>query len=102
MIDARDPVCQASTSTSSSTKQLKWNERWHFCGGQGVKLGILETGFDKYHPDLAGADVTQRDFANPALVNSTLNQHGTYSVTTIIGQGRRFIKGIAPRIEFLV
>jgi len=67
-----------------------------------VVVGLLDTNFDQQQTDLLGADIVVRDFVGSLQSGPELMQHGTHSVTTIVGQGHRYIRGIAPRVRLLV
>lgn len=103
MLEACAPVQRAgSIGSALSPLQLRWREDWSAATGRGVSLGLIDTDFDQRHPDLLGASLTVRNFAGPTRLSTRLRQHGTYSVTTIAGQGHRFIRGIAPGVRLLV
>jgi subtilisin family serine protease len=71
--------------------------------GAGVKVGILDTGIDPSHPDLAGRTVTFRDFISGSRAPYDNNFHGTH-VAGIIGGGNAsgVAIGVAPKVEFVV
>jgi thermitase len=58
-----------------------------FPGGGGVRVGIVDTGIDRGHPDLAGRTVACREFVVPFLENGGCaddTDHGTH-VAGILG-----------------
>jgi subtilisin family serine protease len=62
--------------------------------GAGIKVAILDTGFDDRHPDFHGRTVTQKLFATNSTPNDTVG-HGTHCTGTACGplhpvQGPRF------------
>ncbi len=100
MIDSCAPLrCFASqlADHNEAAPLVQWMEEWYSAAGQGVVAGLLDTSFDEQIPDLVGADLVIRNFAASAEENLYLAEHGTYSVTILIGQGRHQIRGIAPR-----
>jgi subtilisin family serine protease len=72
--------------------------------GKGVRVAILDTGFDLDHPDFRGRSVTDASFI-PGQVVQDQNGHGTHCVGTACGprtpaRGRRY--GIAFDAEIFV
>ncbi len=70
--------------------------------GQGIKVGIIDTGIDFHHPDLLGYGPTGRVVGGYDYVNSDqkpldVNGHGT-EVAGIIGANGSFA-GIAPKSQ---
>jgi hypothetical protein len=53
--------------------------------GQGVRVGMLDTGTDPYHPDLAGAVGGYKDFTGEGLYDDI--GHGTAASSTVAAQG---------------
>ena len=52
--------------------------------GRGVRIAVLDTGFDLNHPEFAGRSVTSRSFIQGQDVQD-LNGHGTHCVGTACG-----------------
>lgn len=104
MIDSCTPLShppKVLLGEQFGASQIQWNEAWCSAAGKGLVLGLLDTQFDDQCQDLCGADIRVRDFARSSESSSELRQHGTYSVTTLVGQGHSLIKGIAPRVRLL-
>lgn len=69
------------------------NSRWT---GRGIKVAVLDTGFDLQHPDFRGRSITSKSFITGEQVQDG-NGHGTHCIGTSCGfkdmNGRRY--GIA-------
>lgn len=52
--------------------------------GQGVRVAVLDTGFDLGHPDFIGRTVSSQSFIQGQEVND-LNGHGTHCIGTALG-----------------
>lgn len=65
--------------------------------GDGVRLGLIDTGVAAAHPALAGSSITQRGFAGPARVGA----HGTAVASLMVGRGGSF-SGADPGRALLV
>ena len=52
--------------------------------GRGIRVAVLDTGFDLNHPDFLGRNVVSRSFIQNQLVND-LNGHGTHCIGTALG-----------------
>ncbi|MEV5573702.1 S8 family peptidase [Spirillospora sp. NPDC052269] len=71
--------------------------------GKGVTVGILDSGIDTTHPDLAGAVAAERDFTGGGDVRDG-NGHGTHVASIITGDGVADAKyrGVAPDARLVV
>jgi hypothetical protein len=68
--------------------------------GQGVRVGMLDTGTDPSHPDLAAAIAGYRDFTGDGLQDS--DGHGTATSSCVAAQGKLVYNsstGTSMRIE---
>lgn len=61
--------------------------------GRGVRVAVLDTGFDLGHPDFAGRRVVSQSFVNGQAVQDG-HGHGTHCIGTACGSRR---PGILPR-----
>ena len=52
--------------------------------GRGIRVAVLDTGFDLDHPDFAGRAVVSQSFIQGQAVND-LNGHGTHCIGTALG-----------------
>lgn len=64
--------------------------------GQGVKVGVIDSGVDPTHPDLRGSVEAGADFSRTGAADSLTDTdgHGTSMASLIAGHGQ--IKGVAP------
>lgn len=62
--------------------------------GTGCKVGVIDSGIDDKHPDLAGKVLFRRDYVNDGKPPGQFNVHGTHVAGTICANGS--IKGVAP------
>ncbi|MER5181353.1 S8 family peptidase [Streptomyces sp. NPDC002896] len=72
--------------------------------GKGVKVAVLDTGYDTGHPDLAGRVVAEKNFVAYADGVQDGNGHGTHVSSTIAGSGAASdgrLKGVAPDVELI-
>src|SRR5688572_8201921 len=65
--------------------------------GEGVKVGLVDTGVDPNHPDLKGSVLAGGDFRSGQSGDGLTDTdgHGTAMASLIVGHGQ--IKGIAPK-----
>ncbi|MGW2559472.1 S8 family peptidase [Streptomyces sp. NPDC001514] len=72
--------------------------------GKGVKVAVLDTGYDPAHPDLKNKVVAEKNFTWDESVTD-LNGHGTHVASTVAGSGAASqgrYKGVAPGAELLI
>jgi subtilisin len=73
--------------------------------GKGIRVAVLDTGFDLSHPDFVGRNVVSQSFIQGEAVDDQ-NGHGTHCVGTALGAeqpangSRRY--GCAPHAELYV
>ena len=78
--------------------------------GQGIRVGMLDTGTDPSHPDLAAAIAGYRDFTGDGLQDS--DGHGTATSSCVAAQGKLVynsstgtsmrVEGMAPRAKVVM
>ncbi len=69
--------------------------------GKGIRIAVLDTGFDNGHPDFAGRVVTRATFINGETADD-VHGHGTHCIGTACGgktPGRLPRYGVAPDAE---
>ncbi|MCW6008484.1 S8 family serine peptidase [Micromonospora sp. CPCC 205371] len=67
--------------------------------GRGVKVAVLDSGYDATHPALAGRVSTAANFTDEADTTDRFG-HGTHVAATVAGRGSG--KGVAPGADLLV
>jgi len=74
---------------------------WKRSLGERVRIGVIDTGVDFYHPDLQTSLSRGINLVNPRTLPFDDNGHGTHIAGTIAAAGRHAMTGIAPRAELL-
>lgn len=71
--------------------------------GKGVRVGIIDTGIDGKHPEVAGRVTHFKDFVGSKTEPYDDNGHGTHVAGTIGGSGAGGTQiGVAPEVTFIV
>ena len=78
--------------------------------GQGIRVGMVDSGVDLSHPDLSGAIAAYQDFTGDGLQDSV--GHGTATSSCVVAQGQAVynsetkttmrIEGMAPRAKVVM
>jgi thermitase len=79
--------------------KLQCNTAWDLSQGAGVKVAVLDTGVDKFHPDISTKIVGGYDFSDNDADVQDYHRHGTHTAGTIgaIGNNNMGIIGVAPQ-----
>lgn len=67
--------------------------------GEGIKIGVIDTGIDTSHPDFAGRVLWRRDYVNDGAQPSQFHYHGTHVAGTIGANGQ--LLGVAPKCSMI-
>ncbi len=79
----------------SPSDLMRMNDR---AGGEGLKIGVIDTALDSAHSALHGMHVVARDFVPYDMAKPT--GHGTAVVSILAGDDGRY-KGLAPKADVL-
>ncbi|MBC8050352.1 MAG: S8 family serine peptidase [Chitinophagales bacterium] len=84
-----------TSSRCYGQRMINWTREIAACG-DGIKIGIIDTGVDVSHPSLSGQPVKNVSFAAP-LTRPSSTQHGTAVAALLAGKGGREIQGLVPK-----
>jgi subtilisin family serine protease len=97
------PYRVEAVALSLPPQGIDWNLRgynipslWTRYQGEGVRVGILDSGVDPTHPALQGAVVEHRNFTKDCDPYDT-NGHGTHVCGVLAARGP--LSGVAPKAE---
>lgn len=96
-------IMTLSETVDWSLKLYGIQDRWKQSRGAGVRVAVLDTGYDDAHPDLQQAVVAARDFTRSRYGVRDVNGHGTHCAG-VIGARENGVGmiGIAPETELLI
>jgi subtilisin family serine protease len=107
---ARATEC-AVDSKPWGINSVKAEGAWSVTKGKGARVLVLDTGFDRNHPDLKSRFEKGRNFASAKLQNGIVVSSGTDDVTDKIGHGTHVagtiaadggcLFGVAPEAKIL-
>ena len=76
--------------------------RKNYPTGEGVTIGLIESSVNTQIPDLDTSNFSIRSFAEYEPQNTQITEHGTHSASLLVGQGKRYIRGITPKAHLLI
>ncbi len=101
------PSPESFTYGLVNTNVVNYQKEHPDTNGEGVTVGIIDTGIDPNHPDLLGKTVAFKDFTKSNGNNEELpyddNGHGTHVAGTIAGGRSSGVQiGIAPKAKLVI
>lgn len=90
-----------STGERHAPNVAAFDEAWFSSGGGGSSIGLVDSAIDRRSPDLVGANMVTRDFVGCADACTDTAIHGTNMATLLVGQGHKYMQGVAPRARLL-
>lgn len=97
-------TAEATTYGLQKLKVPELRAKYPTLDGSGIRVGILDTGIDASHPDLAGKVKAFKDFtAAQSPTPSDENTHGTHVAGTIAGGATSGTSiGVAPKAQLII
>lgn len=101
------PTVSPTPTSSPSAETIPWgidrihaNSDWATTTGNSIKVGIIDTGIDSSHPDLAGNIKGGINTINPGQSTNDDNGHGTHVAGIVAAmQNNVGVVGAGPKIE---
>ncbi|MGW0733547.1 type VII secretion-associated serine protease mycosin [Streptomyces sp. NPDC002851] len=83
-----------------------FEDTWQHSQGEGVTVGVVDSGADASHPDLAGNVLKGKDFTGGGDAQKDLDGHGTAMASLIAAHGHgpgneSGMMGVAPKAKVL-
>lgn len=73
---------------------------WQYTEGEGVVIGVLDSGCDLDHPDLKGNLLEGKNFINPKLPPIDDNAHGTHVTGILVAENNDIgVVGVCPKAK---
>jgi type VII secretion-associated serine protease mycosin len=107
LVEAIAALAFGTPASADPVRDAEWHlaflnvpEAHKYSQGDGVIVGVVDTGVDASHPDLTGNVLTGRDFTGvPGDGLQDIDGHGTGMAGLIAAHGR--VLGIAPKAKIL-
>lgn len=80
----------------SDMAHIEFDDAWN---SEGVTIGLVDGSIDLTCPDLIGADIVSRDFVGAPDLSPDSIGHGTSMAKLLVGQGRQYVRGLAPQAQ---
>lgn len=98
-LEEGEPVAEEDIPTNYGVAKIRADEaRQQGLNGEGVRVGVIDTGVDGDHPALAGKVAVFKDFVQLKTAPYDDQGHGTHVAGTIAGEGGI---GIAPQAKLV-
>lgn len=100
-VHIEESVVPFSESVSWADDMLGIEDAWRATQGDGILIGVLDTGIDAMHVDLRGAVTEAKDFTNSRLGTMDKHGHGTHVAGLVAARSGNDvgIRGIAPKCK---
>ncbi|GIQ69814.1 peptidase S8 [Xylanibacillus composti] len=103
-LHAYSPFQESHKETKTVPPRIPWGVRqigahklWKTTKGEGIRIGVIDTGTDASHPDLKGRVVGGVNVLHPYAPPADDNGHGTHIAGTIAAcGGSHGMTGVAP------
>jgi type VII secretion-associated serine protease mycosin len=107
LVGAVAALAFATPAAADPVRDSEWHlgflnvaEAHKYSQGNGVVVGVIDTGVDAGHPDLAGSVLAGKDFSDVGGDGrKDTNGHGTAMAGLIVAHGRAL--GLAPKAQIL-
>jgi hypothetical protein len=82
-------------------EMIGWNQRVAACA-KGVRVGVIDTGFDESHPTFKMRDEGRLDVVMRPKAGRARDWHGTGVLSLLAGAARSSTPGLIPEAHFLI
>lgn len=92
------------------SEQVDWGlsannipNHWAETQGEGIKVAVLDTGYDTSHPEFVGAVTKSRNFTRSKFGVMDRQGHGTHTAGTVGARKNNIgVIGVAPKCDLLI
>ncbi|HZV20499.1 MAG TPA: S8 family serine peptidase, partial [Hyphomicrobiales bacterium] len=96
----QDPSLVCAGDRCAGRKAIQWRDALAPCA-RGLRVGVIDTGYDAAHPVFEGRRIHQRDF-HPENRPAAPQWHGTAVLSILAGKPQSSTPGLIPDAEFFV